>query len=156
MMTPSDGPSTLAIVSEHAAFLKQFCAELADRQRHMRRLERQRDRQRRAANADNYRPAGRVKPGSLTWHKSGRQRRTDARLAELHRQLAAHRQSLHGQLVNDILALGDQIYLEQLSYRAFQRRFGRSVGADGVCTWRVLQNSYDPIGRVRRAYSCHT
>jgi putative transposase len=147
------GPSTLAIVGEHAAFLKQFCAALTDRQRQMRRLERQRDRQRRAGNADNYLPNGQIKPGKLDWHKSSRQRRTDARLAELHRQLAAHRQSLHGQLVNDVLALGDQIYLENLSYRAFQRRFGRSVGADGVCTWRVLQNSYDPSGRVRRDYS---
>jgi hypothetical protein len=46
----------------------------------------------------------------------------------VHRCLAAHRRSLHGSLANRILGQGATIHTEKLSYRALQRRFGRSVG----------------------------
>jgi putative transposase len=122
------GPSTIAAVGERKAFLAQFCAELRPRQQEIRRWQRQLDRQRRANNPENYHPDGTIKPGPKRWRQSDRQRRTQAQLAESYRRQAAHRQSLHGQLVNRVLRLGDTIQLERLSYRAFQRRFGRSVG----------------------------
>jgi len=122
------GPSTIAAVGDGEAFLAQFCDELLPRQKKIRRFQRKIDRQRRANNPDNYNPDGTIKPGPKKWHKSGRQRRTEAKLAELHRKQAAHRKSLHGQMVNRILRMGNVIKLEKLSYRAFQRRYGRSVG----------------------------
>jgi putative transposase len=122
------GPSTIAAVGDGEAFLAQFCDELLPRQKKIRRFQRKIDRQRRANNPDNYNPDGTIKPGPQKWHKSGRQRRTEAKLAELHRKQAAHRKSLHGQMVNRILRMGDVIKMEKLSYRAFQRRYGRSVG----------------------------
>jgi len=122
------GPSTIAAVGPDFAFLEQFCAELEPRRQEIRRLQRQIDRQRRANNPDNYNPDGTVKHGPKVWHKSARQRRIGAKLAELQRKQAAHRKSLHGQLVNQVLRMGDVIQLEKLSYRAFQRCFGRSVG----------------------------
>ena len=36
--------------------------------------------------------------------------------------------SLHGQLAHEIVAVGDTIITEQISYRAWQKQFGRSVG----------------------------
>jgi putative transposase len=122
------GPSTIATVGEQEAFLERFCDELVFCEREIRRLKRKRDRQQRANNPHNYNPDGTIKKGPKTWYKSGRQRRTEARLAELYRKQAAHRKSLHGQLVNRILRMGNVYKLEDISYRAFQRRFGRSVG----------------------------
>ena len=122
------GPSTIAVIGLLEAFLEQFCNELNEIWKEIRLQQRHLDRQRRANNPGNYNPDGTIKRGSKTWHKSGRQRRTEARLAELYRKQAAHRKSLHGQLANRILRMGDVIKLESLSYRAFQRRFGRSVG----------------------------
>lgn len=52
---------------------------------------------------------------------------TRSQLAEVRRKQAAYRKSLHGQLVHRVLALGDTIQLEKLSYRAFQRQYGKSV-----------------------------
>ncbi len=49
-------------------------------------------------------------------------------MSETQRILAEHRESLHGQLVNQIISMGDEIKLEKLSYRAFQKMFGKSVG----------------------------
>jgi putative transposase len=122
------GPSTVAVVGPQEAFLVQFCAELEPRWREIRRLQRKIDRQRRANNPDNYRPDGTIKPGPKTWTKSRRQRETEAQLAEMYRRMAAYRKSLQGQLVNRVLPLGNRYQMEKLSYRAFQRRYGRSVG----------------------------
>jgi transposase len=115
-------------VGEQEAFLVQFCDELLPRQKEIRVLQRKIDRQRRANNSDNYNLDGTIRPGPKRWHKSGHQLRTEAALAELYRKQAAHRKSLHGQLVNRILRMGNVIKMEKLSYRAFQRMYGRSVG----------------------------
>ena len=61
------GPSTIAIVSENGAALKQFCFELEDNSRKIRRLQRKLDRQRRANNPDNYNENNTIKAGKKTW-----------------------------------------------------------------------------------------
>jgi hypothetical protein len=50
---------------------------------------------------------------------------------DLERRLAAERKRSHGQLANRILAQGKTVKAEKLSYRAFQRGFGRSVKVRG-------------------------
>jgi transposase len=122
------GPSTIAAVAEQGAFLERFCDELILRQREIRRLQRQIARQRRANNPECYDEMGRLTKGKRLTNKSARQRETEAKLAELHRKQAAHRKSLHGQTVNRVLRMGNVFKLEKLSYLAFQRRYGRSVG----------------------------
>jgi transposase len=131
------GPSTIAVVSEQSATLERFCDELKPQQKAIRKLQRQMDRQRRANNPDNFNADGTAtraspgtgagKPGARQWHNSKRYISTRTQLAELHRQQAAYRKSLHGRLVNRVLAQGNVIKLEKLSYRAFQKRFGKSV-----------------------------
>jgi putative transposase len=122
------GPSTVATVAEQEAFLAQFCDELVPRQKEIRRLQRQIDRQQRANNPDCYDKKGRSIKGKRPTNKSARQRKTEAKLAELHRQQAAHRKSLHGQTANRVLRMGNVFKLEKLSCLAFQRQYGRSVG----------------------------
>ncbi len=125
------GPSTIAIVSDKSATLERFCDELKPQQKAIRKLQRKMDRQRRANNPDNFNPDGTAKRGAREWRFSRRYVYTRAQLAELHRQQAAHRKSLHGQMVSRVLAQGNVIKLEKLSYRAFQRQFGKSVGFRG-------------------------
>jgi hypothetical protein len=38
------------------------------------------------------------------------------------------RKSLHGQLVHEIIKIGNHIHIEKVSYRASQKRYGRSIG----------------------------
>jgi putative transposase len=61
---------------------------LQDFLRRLRRLQRQLDRQRRANNAENYRPDGTIKPGPKQWHVSARMRRTQERLRRVHERIA--------------------------------------------------------------------
>jgi hypothetical protein len=124
------GPSTFAVVSETEARLELFCAELNVPAAQIRRDQRQLDRQRRDNNPDNYLPDGTVKKGQKGrkhWRASQRQQKTQVHLAERQRKLAAHRKSLHRHLAHQIVRQGRTFLLEKVSYRAWQRRFGRSI-----------------------------
>ena len=93
----------------------------------LRRLDRQLDRQRRANNPANYDERGQVKRGKQRWKVSKRQRRVLARRRELHRKLAATRKRSQGQLAHRVLLMGRTLQLEQLSYRAWQKTYRKSV-----------------------------
>ncbi len=126
------GPSTIAIVPrEGEARLERFCEELASNEKERRRLLRKLDRQRRAANPENYdekgRPKKRGKQG-LHWKTSRGYLATRRRKAARERKLAAQRKSLHGRLVHEIVSLGTTIIVEKVSYKGWQKRYGKSVG----------------------------
>lgn len=121
------GPSTIAEVGNTEANLHLFCRELESIQPKIRKLQRKMDRQRRANNPDNYNPDGTIKKGPKDWVNSNRYLETRAKYSELNRRQAAHRKSLHGKLINDILRRGNEIYLEDVSYKAWQKIFGKSV-----------------------------
>ena len=123
------GPSTLAIVPrEGQAELVTFCEDLAPDARKKRRVQRKMDRQRRATNPDNYDELGRVRKGRLHWKESQRYKATRRQHANAERKLAAHRKSLHGQLAHRIAQRGSTINIEKTSFKAWQKRYGRSSG----------------------------
>ena len=128
------GPSTVAIVSgEGTARLLLLAEELAPDGRKRRRLQRHLERQRRANNQEHYDEKGRIRTrskgqGRRVWRESQGYQRTRRRLATTERRLAAHRRSLHGKVANEIIRLGDDLRLEKVSYKGWQRCFGRSVG----------------------------
>ena len=159
------GPSTVAAVGEKRAVLRVFCADLASKERLIRILQRKMDRQRRANNPDNYNPDGTIKKGPKKWINSNRYIATREQLAEIHRRLAAHRRSLHGQLVNELLDMGNMFNLEKLSYKAFQKMYGRSVGkrAPGMFVSELRRKAESaggvvnefPTGTTKLSRTCH-
>ncbi len=121
------GPSTIAIVSEQAASLETFCPSIEQPWNESRRLLRAMDRSRRATNPENYNDDGTVRTGYKRWQRSKRYLKLASARAEQERRLAAERKRSHGELSNKILAQGVSIKTEKLSYRSFQRNFGKSV-----------------------------
>jgi hypothetical protein len=126
------GPSTIALVPRVGeASLSLFCEELAPDEQQIRRLQRRMERQRRAANPDNYDAKGRIKKQGklrLKWKTSKNYERTRRRKATRERRLSAHRKSLHGRKAHEIVAVGNTVILEKLSYKAWQKQYGKSVG----------------------------
>lgn len=117
------------------------------------------DRSRRTTNPDNvrlsahveaYNTNGTVKKGKKQRNSSNSYLKVRNSLRHLERKLAAHRKSLHGRLVNDILRTGDVIHLEKLSYRAFQKLFGKSVGtrAPGMFVSHLRSNAQTAAGKM--------
>lgn len=161
------GPSTLAAVAPEAGFaLKEtVCAELDTRQAEIRRLQRRIDRQRRANNQDNYNPDGTVKRGRRTWKSSPRMRKTAALLMEVRRRQAAHRRSIQGRKINKLLEVGNRFKIEDVSKKAWQRMFGRSVShrAPGMLVDRLVRKAESaggwtdsfPTRTTRLSQVCH-
>lgn len=121
------GPSTIAAVSDTDATLEPFCPGVADMDRAIRRLQRAMDRSRRATNPDAFNADGTYRRGVLITVRSRRYRVLAAKKAEVERCLAAERKRAQGELANRVLAQGNTIKTEKVSYRSFQRNFGRSV-----------------------------
>ncbi|MBI4748755.1 MAG: transposase, partial [Acidobacteria bacterium] len=121
------GPSLITVSTATDSFQEPLSQELDRRQAEIRRLQRRLDRSRRATNPHNYQPNGTVKQGRKRWHQSSRYQRTKQQLQDLERRKAAHRKSLHGRLANRIVRLGNQIHTEKVSYRGWQKQFGRSI-----------------------------
>jgi hypothetical protein len=121
------GPSTLAIAGEQVGELAAFCPTVKQPWHKVRRIQRAMDRSRRATNPECYNSDG-------TWKKGKRQnifsvgyQTLRAELAETERCLASERKRSHGELANVILSHGSIIKSETLSYKAFQKNYGRSV-----------------------------
>lgn len=125
------GPSTIAAVSETDAFLEQFCAKVPDLQKALRRIQRAMDRSKRRSNPQNYLADGTIRKAEkgkrLQWVFTQGYFRLRVRAAELHRRLAAYRRAEHGRLANRVIAMGNMVMAEKLSYKAFQRMFGKSI-----------------------------
>ncbi len=159
------GPSTIAAVGPHGAILIQFCDPVVRAHQQIGILQRHLDRQRRANNPTNYLPDGQVKPGPKDWQSSHRMHASLDEIDDLYRRDRAHRKSLHGQLAHQILGMGRTIHREQVSGRALQRRFGRSVSirAPGIFL-RLLGRKAEsaggqdigiPAGVAKLSQVCH-
>ena len=163
------GPSTIALVPRAAeASLSVFCEELAPDEKQVRRLQRKMDRKLRAANPDNYDGQGRIKKTGkkkLVWKQSKNDEKIRRRKAEKERKLAAHRKSLHGRKVHEIVAIGNTVILEKRSYKAWQKQYGKSVGlrAPGMFVEQLRRTVAStggtllevPTSRARLSQFCH-
>ena len=151
------GPSTIAHVHLAGAELETFCQPLENRQKEIRQLSRKLDRQRRANNPQNYQPNGTIKPGYKKWHDSNQYLKTKNKISEIKRKQAAHRKSLHGNMANRILKQGKIVKTEKVSYKSFQRNFGKSVGfrAPGMLI-EMLRRKAENVGGSVTEFSTRT
>ena len=71
-------------------------------------------------------------------------------MPKLERKLAATRKKQHGQLCNKVLGLGKIVKIEKLSYKSFQKNFGRSVTvrAPGMFVDLLTRKAANAGGRV--------
>ena len=133
------GPSTIAAVGEDTAFLNVFCRDIEDLRKDIAKLQRQNARRLRLNNPDNYtyfekrigrhtETRHRVKKGANRWIKSKNYLKAQEEIRELNRKMADKRKYLHECLANQIVGMGNAIYAEKLSYKAFQKLFGKSIG----------------------------
>lgn len=162
------GPSSVAVFSEQAAALAPLAPEVEQPWADIRRLQRAMDRSRRATNPQCYNEDRTWEKGEKVKVRSNRYEKLRAQLAERERVLARRRSRSHGRLSNRVLACGNQVQAETLSYKAFQRSYGRStkIRAAGsfmalvrrkaaraggalvdLNTWRLKMSQYDHITR---------
>ena len=122
------GPSVVDVVSDTESFTVPLADGLEGKTAGLRRQQRHLDRQHRAGSPECFNPDGTHVKGRCHWKtRSKSSRRTQAKIADLHRETAAHRLSLHGRLWNRVQAIGVDARAEKLDYVAWQKMFPRSV-----------------------------
>jgi putative transposase len=121
------GPSTIASFSLEQANLEPFCPTVTQPWKEIRRLERAMDRSRGATNPEHFNANGTVKKGKKKWKRSRRYQKLALKRRERERRLGQERKRSHGQLANRILAEGKTVKTEKVSYKSFQKCFGKSV-----------------------------
>jgi putative transposase len=102
---------------EHVGNIRPLQTALAK----LRRLERQLDRQRRAANPANYAADGTVKPGVRDWHRSRRMQRTERRIRRLHERVSNLRREQAHQLTTRLTREFGVVGAETLSVKGMLR-----------------------------------
>jgi hypothetical protein len=121
------GPSTVASFTESGATLQTFCPGVVPCAKTLRRLQRKADRSVRSTNPQCFDKKGLWISGQRITNQSSRLITLRQRIANIERTLQARRRNEHGQLVNRLLSQANIWHLEKLSYRAFQKSFGKSV-----------------------------
>jgi len=121
------GPSHVHIATlSHAESIK-LSETVEIRQFEIARLKRRLDRQRRANNLQNYNPDGTIKKGPKRWSHSKGYRKTKSQIAAIERSKVETRKSSHGYTAGRILSYGNIIKTEKVSYKGWQKIFGRSI-----------------------------
>ena len=142
------GPSTIAIVGE-TVHLGSFCTELKEDETKIAKLQKALDRSRRATNPQNYTEKG-IPKKNASWKNSHHYCKKQQELSNLKRITAATRKKLHGTYVNQILSIGTTVKCEKLSYKSFQKAFGKSVTkyAPGMFVQILRRKAENAGGRV--------
>ena len=117
--------------SDTGAAFDRFCPTVTQPWKKTRRLQRAMDRSRRATNPECFNPNRTWKKGAKATVRSRRYQALALKRRERDRRLASERKRSHGQLANAVLGRGSEVRLEKLSYKAWQKTFGRSVTVRG-------------------------
>ena len=158
------GPSTIAIVSSNKAILQSFCPEIEDYRQEISVTQKKLSRSLRAMNQGNFeedsfkkntngkifKKQGKIKKGPKKWNYSNHYKKLQIQITEKQRKMAATRKAAHGELVNELLKQGKVIKTEKLSYKSWQKNFGRSVSvrAPGLFIEKLRRKAESAGGEV--------
>lgn len=118
------GTSTIAYSSATDVKILELADKVQNIEDGKRRLLRKMDRSCRATNPDNFNADGTIKrQGSkkVIWNKSNHYLKYQNQLKELYRKQADVRKYQHECLANQIISLGDNIYVEKMSFWTSQK-----------------------------------
>lgn len=119
------GTSTIAISSESDVKILELADKVQNIENEKRRLLRKMDRSRRATNPNNYNENGTVKKQGnkkVVWNKSNHYIEYQKKLKELYRKQTDVRKYQHECLANDIVSLGNHIYVETMNFSGLTKK----------------------------------
>lgn len=139
------GTSTIAYSSATDVKILELADKVQDIEDEKRRLLRKMDRSRRATNPNNYNEDGTIKKQKVIWNMSNHYIKYKNELKELYRKQVEVRKYQHECLANEIISLGDNIYVEKMNFQGLakrstktekndkgrfkrRKRFGKSIG----------------------------
>ena len=125
------GTSTIAIASDSKCILKELAKDSTKYEKEIANLKRKLDRSRRSTNKDNFNVNGTVKKGKLKWVKSNNYMKTIFKIKRLYALKSAYIKNSHSKLSNEILSLGDEIYVEDMDFKSLSKKKKLSKNKNG-------------------------
>ena len=119
------GTSTIAYSSSTEVKIIELADKVQDIEDEKRRLLRKMDRSQRATNPNNYNEDGTIKKQGnkkVVWNKSNHYVKYQNQLKELCRKQVDVRKYQHECLANEIISLGDNIYVEKMNFSGLAKR----------------------------------
>ena len=119
------GTSTIAYSSATDVKVLELADKVQNIENQKRILLRKMDRSQRATNPDNYNEDGTIKKQGnkkVVWNKSNHYIKCQNELKELYRKQVAVRKYQHECLANQIISLGDNIYVEKMNFQGLAKR----------------------------------
>ena len=124
MVTIDSGPSWLHVVYDSGSRHIEIAPSVESTATELRRLQRHLDRQHRSGSPQCFDEKGNHVTGHCYWEKRSKAaEQTKARIANLYRIMAARRDSDHGRVANELLAISSYIRTEDHGTKAWQRSF---------------------------------
>ena len=122
------GPSYVHIATPLHTESIQLSEKVDGQQKTIRVLKRKLDRQRRAMNPQNYSSDGTIKKSLKKWIYSRGYLKTRRKIRDIERRKKETRKSSHGFIAHRVLSYGQIIKTEKVSYKGWQKIYGRSIG----------------------------
>ncbi|GET44544.1 transposase, IS608 family protein [Microseira wollei NIES-4236] len=132
----------IAFVGDKQAGLLPFADKVPSYARKIKALQQAMQRSQRAINPENYEPnfqdkvgrkvvtkKGKAKKGKQRWNKSKAYIKAAHKKREIERKKAAYSKSQNRKIVNEILKHGKHIKTENVSVKAWQKRYGKAISA---------------------------
>lgn len=117
------GTATLAMCSSIEVDLMELAPKSKQYDAKINRLKRKLQRSRQAMNPENFNPNGTIKRGvKLTWIRSRRYLKTLYEIKNAYRMKATYMKHSHNKLCSRILSLGNQVYVEAMSFSGLSKR----------------------------------
>lgn len=116
------GTSTVAVVSKETVILEVLSRQIKQKDRELKCLNRQLDRQRRANNPTKFADDGTFIKNNDKWHDSKRYLKTKAKRQNVYRSLAEQRRISHQTLANKIVKLGCDVRVETMQFKGLQAK----------------------------------
>lgn len=119
------GISTIAYSSATDVKILELADKVQSIENQKRRLLKKMDRSRRATNPNNYNEDGTIKKQcnkKMVWNKSNHYVKYQNQLKELYRKQADVRKYQHECLANQIISLGDNIYVEKMNFSGLAKK----------------------------------
>lgn len=117
------GTSTIAVSAKKDVLFDRLGKDVPDYASEIKRIQRAMERSKRSTNPDRFNPDGTVKKGVRgRWVFSGSYKKLCMKKKSLERKQAAALRQSHETLANDIVAMGNEIYVEDMNFKTLQKR----------------------------------
>lgn len=116
------GTQSAAIVSDNGVMLVELAEKVNANEEKLHECQRRMDASRRSMNPENFRSDGTVKTKRYRWKNSKHYMKLLGQARELQRKNADIRRYSHYCLANEVLRMGSEVYVENMDFRALQRR----------------------------------